>query len=175
MSIIIYHQEESPIDPEVIDALRSFYKCEHVVEDWNLLEQVPDSTLVICKLDDGPVIHHEQNTDIRIIHINTAVPEMISHFINTSPVPGQHYYETELRKFLEHQRGEIFTIDDVIMFFGWNRDSDGTFYEIQSLVRILERMGCGKEHITVFTPPPMQPPAQQHAQNRNVERNEIVA
>lgn len=167
MSIIIHHTEPQ-IDTEQIEALRKFYGCDHVITVWNF-QKIPEKTLALFRLEPRLICHlEEQPQSRRMISINTAFAEMAGHI---AAVIGDINDRTDakLREFLALQRGEIFTMHDVIMFLEMNPDSDGVNHGIRPTIKSLEHLGCTTEYMIIFTPPPA--PAQ--IKQRFVSRDEI--
>jgi|GEM_PF-4954309 len=171
MSIIIHHNEPQ-IDRGQIEALRKFYECEQVIPDWNF-ENIPEKTVALLRMEPHLICHlEEQPQGIRMISLNTAFAEMANHIAKLIDdiAPGSDSCNAKLREFLAQHRGEIFTMHDVIMFLDISPDSDQVFCTNTSITKSLEQLGCSKEHMTVFTPPP----APQQIKQRFVSREEIV-
>lgn len=172
--IIIYHQEDKLLVEEIA-SLQAFYQLDRVIHEHDLTQQLPDGTLAILKLDDGPVVFHEQDASVRIVHINQAFEEMTKHVFETilHSKTEANPYTAPLTQFIEMQRGEIFTLDDVFMHLGIDKTNDGADYAVPSIIKTLYELGCMKENMLVFTPP--QPAAApQQKKQRFVEPFEIA-
>jgi hypothetical protein len=172
--IIVYHQEDK-LSVEEIASLQTFYQLDKVVFEHDLSKQLPDNTLAILNLDDGPLAFHSQDSSIRFIHVNQAFEDMTRHvfqILQHRELEADPYREP-LEEFIQHQRGEIFTLDDVFMHLGIDKTKDGADYAVPSIIKSLIEIGCIKENMLVFTPP--QPGAQpQQKKKRFVEPFEIA-
>lgn len=172
--IIVYHQEDK-LSVEEVASLQTFYQLDKVVFQHDLTKQLPDGTLAIIKLDDGPIAFHEQDASIRILHINEAFEEMTQHVfkILQRADPEDNPYRAPLEEFIQQQEGEIFTLDDVFMHLGIDKTNDGADYALPSIIKSLIEIGCIKENMLVFTPPRQGAEPQQKKQ-RFVEPFEIA-
>lgn len=162
MSIIIYHNEQH-ISSQESETIRKFYGCEHVItdiEDHEPESEIPPNTLALIKTDNEELLNSigyklDSVLSPRRISIATAFTEIAREnlgIINRFS-PNSDYCEWMLKQFLEHQHGEIFTMQDVLMFMKMNPDNDGALYAMPALTQMLDKLGCTKEHMTVFTPP----------------------
>ncbi|MBY0499325.1 MAG: hypothetical protein K2P74_06915 [Nitrosomonas sp.] len=172
--IIVYHQEDK-LSVEEVASLQTFYQLDKVVFQHDLTKQLPDGTLAILNLDDGPLAFHGQDAGTRFIHINLAFEEMTQHVFNILQrrVSETDPYRVPLEEFIQHQKGEIFTLDDVFMHLGIDKTKDGADYAVPSIVKSLIEIGCIKENMLVFTPPRPGTQPQQKKQ-RFVEPFEIA-
>lgn len=160
--IIVYHQEDK-LSVEEIASLQTFYQLDKVVFEHDLSKQLPDNTLAILNLDDGPLAFHSQDSSIRFIHVNQAFEDMTRHvfqILQHRELEADPYREP-LEEFIQHQRGEIFTLDDVFMHLGIDKTKDGADYAVPSIIKSLIEIGCIKENMLVFTPPKLDAQPQQ--------------
>lgn len=155
MSIVI-HYRDGEINQDQIDELKQFYGCNNVEYYKYHLETPPENTLALLELgiDQAMPAHCTLNNDIRVIGINEAFAELTN---SVTKMIDQHLetastIETLVKQFL-NERADIFTIDDVLEYLNMDKEKDGTMYALPSIFKLLEKHGCSKEVITVYTPP----------------------
>lgn len=172
--IIVYHQEDK-LSVEEIASLQTFYQLDKVVFQHDLTKQLPDGTLAILNLDDGPLAFHGQDAGTRFIHINLAFEEMTRHVFKILQHTAQEDdpYRAPLEEFIQQQKGEIFTLDDVFMHLGIDKTNNEIDHAVHLIIKSLIELGCVKENMLLFTPP--QPGAKpQQKKQRFVEPFEIA-
>lgn len=172
--IIVYHQEDK-LSVEEIASLQTFYQLDRVIFPRDLNEQIPEGTLAIIRLDDGPIAFHNQDAGTRFVHINEAFAEISKHVLQTirRAHPEQDPFHDRLEQFIQQQKGEIFTLDDVFMHLGIDKTNNEIDHAVHLIIKSLIELGCVKENMLVFTPP--QPGAKpQQKKQRFVEPFEIA-
>lgn len=154
MSIIIYHTEQL-LDRRQIEALRKFYNCDHVTHDYVYGEVPPADTLAVVRIDDNDTAAYKESgydhlIGARTVSVNCAFSEMIAHFL-ANFIP--ECFEHRLRDFIGKQNGEIFMLDDVLIFLDIDPDDVPQDYSASLITAALKKLGCSMEQTTIFTPP----------------------
>ncbi|MBY0474193.1 MAG: hypothetical protein K2Q13_03915 [Nitrosomonas sp.] len=174
--IIVYHYEDKLMLEEV-EALQNFYQPGRLVFEHDLNVPLPNNTLAVMKLEDGPFTPHRQDASIQFISINAAFVEIQEHILRTMrrDHPQQDPYHDRLEKFIAEKKGDIFSLNEVLLELGIEEQTDGAMYAAPSIIKALCELGCSKENVMFFTPPAPKQDAQQQKRIRVVEPFEIAS
>lgn len=92
------------------------------------------------------------------------------------------FLEGKLKKFLKQQQGEIFTLDDALVYLDVITDAKEDIDATGEVITALDKLGCHKELTTIYTPPNTDKQPEQAAQKsdtkisvRVIQREELVS
>lgn len=153
MSIIICHNHQR-IDAQEMKALIKFYRMEHLQMGISTENLPRPGTL--CFVDQSiTTIPKDLYKDIRVTTLNEAFAEMARSIMTI--MEGielrESMLEGKLKLFLKNQNGEIFTLDDALMYLDCFDDSKDDINATESVISALDKLGCHKEMTTIYTPP----------------------
>lgn len=153
MSIIICHNNQR-IDAQEMKALIKFYRMEHLQIGIST-ENIPRPG-TLCFVDQSiTTIPKDLYKDIRVTTLNEAFAEMARSIMTI--MEGielrESMLEGRLKLFLKNQNGEIFTLDDALMYLDCSQDSKDDINATEAVISALDKLGCHKELTTIYTPP----------------------
>lgn len=192
MSIIICHNNQR-IDAQEMKALIKFYRMEHLQIGIST-ENIPRPG-TLCFVDQSITTIPKDlykdirvttlNKDIRVTTLNEAFAEMARSIMTI--MEGielrESMLEGRLKLFLKNQNGEIFTLDDALMYLDCSQDSKDDINATEAVISALDKLGCHKELTTIYTPPsqPSQSVDKSHIRSteninvRIITREELVS
>lgn len=135
-------------------ALIKFYRMEHLQIGIST-ENIPRPG-TLCFVDQSiTTIPKDLYKDIRVTTLNEAFAEMARSImtIMDGVESRKSILEEKLKQFLSKQRGEIFTIDDALVYLNLINESRDDTHLTDSVISALDKLGCHKEMTTIYTPP----------------------